>query len=69
MKTVNKPTPTGWPFPGERVMCRAANNGKGLRILLHQAQQERRTSHVCGGCAARPQCDAHHVELSARHQL
>jgi hypothetical protein len=46
-------------------MCRAANNGNGLRMHLHQAQKERSTSHVCGGCAARPQCDALHAEQGA----
>lgn len=65
MRAVNRPTPAGWPFPGEIVMCRAANNGNGLRIHLHQAQKERPTSQFCGCCAARPQCDALHAEQNA----
>lgn len=64
MKTANQPIAMGWPFPGQIVMCRAANNGNGLRMHLHQAQNERPTSRVCGGCAARSPCDAHHAELA-----
>ncbi|MFZ3032191.1 MAG: hypothetical protein WA082_04090 [Candidatus Moraniibacteriota bacterium] len=64
MKTSNKPTASGGAIPGQIVMCRAANDGNGLRISLYKAvTKEREPSRVCGSCAARLQCDTLHDEL------
>jgi len=54
-------------FPGVRVLCRAANNGRGLRILLYEAQKERKRSQVCDNCKVRAQCDALYSELNPQH--
>lgn len=57
-------TTAGELIPSRIVMCRAANNGNGLRIRLDTAaRREREKSHVCGDCAACAPCTAYHTEL------